>query len=506
MRLQIVLVQIMIDVLLFIVPVHGQEASREEQPANRSTLETSTNPPWTPSSNVPATVTEIQVSTGQVELRLSAPVAFHPGSVRGGVRRPRYYVDLTPALLNRHLPAISEVADGPVQRVRLSQHHAGTVRVVLDLREPSAFRVTPLTGPYRLLIAPDAGAVGAGQPAGDLAQRTAQTAETPQQEITAEKSSVASSSSIEWSLQAARTLASDFTPFLTPEPVLLKSSPLHDALLPIPVVFSVDWPWERVCQDRRCVSSGEGRSEAQKTEARAAGVVQSALEQTTVNVEALHQESHSYPAEVVAQGAGQTNRGTVMRELWMIVAAVSVVLSFLAGCGFVLLWNFRRQGRSPEKSEGWEARMVYLEEAMQRAGALNSSFFHSLEISQKRLEALLTQADLAERNLRRLLHQAAFAGGTQPGRTDSYATAALLLSEGEEAQHVARTLKLPLAQVRLLQELQQHVQKEKPASQAEKSAGLQTGGAMSSLLDKVKNGVNGVGGSGIHIAQNGQQL
>jgi hypothetical protein len=195
-----------------------------------------------------------------------------------------------------------------------------------------------------------------------------------------------------------------------------------------------------------------------------------------------------------------------MHELWMIVAAVSVVLSFLAGSGVVLLWNFRRRGRSPEKSEGWEARMVYLEEAMHRAGALNSSFFHSLEISQNRLEALLTQADVAERNLRRLLHQAAVAGGTQPGRTESYTTAALLLSEGEEAQHVARTLKLPLAQVRLLQELQQHAQKEKSASQAEKSTGLQNGGAMSSLLDDVKNGVNGIKGNGIHIAQNGRQL
>src|SRR5262249_10015039 len=151
----------------------------------------------------------------------------------------------------------------------------------------------------------------------------------------------------------------------------------------------------------------------------------------------------------------------------------------------------RKQDKQREKGEGWEARMAYLEEVVNRAGVLNSDFFHSLDLSQKRLESLLTQADVTEQNLRRLLHQALIGASPTGGRTDPYATAAFLLSEGEEVQQVARALKMPLAQVRLLQELRQDQQPEKTAGVQEKIADPPNTKVSVSLLKEATEQLNG---------------
>ena len=90
--------------------------------------------------------------------------------------------------------------------------------------------------------------------------------------------------------------------------------------------------------------------------------------------------------------------------------------------------------------------MSHLEDALQRAGVLNTEFFLSLESTQKRLELLLKRAEWTEQDLRSLLTRASGIGEKSGGKADQYATAALLLAEGEEAQQVARSLKLPLAQ------------------------------------------------------------
>jgi hypothetical protein len=199
--------------------------------------------------------------------------------------------------------------------------------------------------------------------------------------------------------------------------------------------------------------------------------------------------------------------GAVMRELGMAAMTAGVFLSFLAGIGVMALWNLRKRGRPTENGDGWEGRMAYLEEAVNRAGMLNNSFFHSLEVSQKRLEALLTQADVSEQHLRRLLHQAALTGERSTGRgADALATAALLLSEGEEVQQVARLLKLPMAQVRLLQEIRQSTRKEKSAGTPEKSTSHFVNAGAASSLNDLTTRLNGAAHNGIHLAQNEQSL
>src|SRR5262249_21245080 len=77
--------------------------------------------------------------------------------------------------------------------------------------------------------------------------------------------------------------------------------------------------------------------------------------------------------------------GTIMQQFWMILMGTSVVAAFLSGGGLMFLWNAHKRKAQPrearpreawpEKSDAWEARMAYLEEAVNRAGVLNSSFF-----------------------------------------------------------------------------------------------------------------------------------
>jgi len=197
----------------------------------------------------------------------------------------------------------------------------------------------------------------------------------------------------------------------------------------------------------------------------------------------------------------------IVQQFWITLMGASIVAAFLSGGGVVFLWNSRKRKAQPEKSDGWEGRMAYLEEAVNRAGMLNSSFFHSLEITQKRLEALLTQADLAEQNLRRLLHQSALSGEQLTGRsTDSYSTAAMLLAEGEDVQQVARVLKLPVAQVRLLRELRQSTQGEKSADPQEKVAEAPRGRSLAAGLKSFVTQLNGAPGDGTPLAHNGQTL
>lgn len=102
--------------------------------------------------------------------------------------------------------------------------------------------------------------------------------------------------------------------------------------------------------------------------------------------------------------------------------------------------------------------LTRLEEIVKSAELTNGTFFRSLELVHKNLESLLSRAEAAEQRLRTLLTQA------EAGRTDQYANAAVLLSEGKEAEQVAGMVGLSHAQVRLVQELRQIIGKEKKAT------------------------------------------
>jgi hypothetical protein len=273
------------------------------------------------------------------------------------------------------------------------------------------------------------------------------------------------------------------------------------------------WSWERFCQEAGCIQVGAEVFPTILQEQR------QLVSSTVVNAD-VPQDFDLGNEERNLEGLNYVG-GITMHQVWFTVMSVGVLLSFLAGVGVMVVRNRRQTGVRTEKSDGWETRMAYLEEAVNRAGVLNSSFFHSLEVTQKRLETLLSQADLAEQNLRRLIHHTTFVGEPPAGRgevavpvgdrdrSNVFVTAALLLAEGEDVQQVARRLKLPMTQVRLLQEIQQLTQpdaQEKSANPREKTAASQNTAQSISRVDDVLVQRNGTGRNGTRFAQNGQAL
>lgn len=474
-----------------------------------------------------AEMTAVRILSGQVELTLSAPAQFYGELLSGKTNRlSRYYVDISPASLSPSLRRSLESPDGPVQRVRIAQWRAGTVRVVLDLRGAYPCTVTTQTGPDRLLITVDGVAMVTESPSAPQAETKTSVADVtpvtpkgsapPRAAVVAVAFTVAPDKPLKPRLflqstptllfadtrTAAHAAAPDFSPFLAQSATV----PMRLVTVEQPVVstptFAVGWSWEEVCRESGCLQG----TEIAMTGSETVPALEEPVALVTVPAEAPREALPA--AEEAAHDFNQREGAIMMYKMWVIVIGVGVLLSFLAGVGVMLLWTSRKRGvTSAEQGDGWETRMAYLEEAVNRAGMLNSSFFHSLGLAQKRLETLLTQADLAEQNLRRLLHQAAFAGEKPATRTtDAYATAALLLAEGEEVQQVARVLKLPLAQVRVLRELQQHGQQEKTAETETKTAAPTGERAAVSVLEDLKIHLNGVKRGGMHLAQNGQHL
>ena len=101
----------------------------------------------------------------------------------------------------------------------------------------------------------------------------------------------------------------------------------------------------------------------------------------------------------------------------------------------------------------WSEKVIHLRDVVRGAELICKNLFQSVEAARKNMESLLDRADRAEKNLQRFINQ------VEEGKTDRYSSASHLLSEGKEVEQVARTLKLPLAQVRLVQELRWAVKK-----------------------------------------------
>jgi hypothetical protein len=439
-----------------------------------------------------ATVAALQVIPGEVVLSLSAPVEVHRDYLRSHDRKAdRCYVDLSPASFVSQSHSVFDLSTGPIQKVRISQFHESVVRVVLDLRGSHTCQVTSSAEPHRLILT--AGGAYVAQPTMNEPTVVQPPPRIQEPEESSPQEAVGSTAALPvmtWQIAQRWTL-------FTPEP--------EEASSPVVIapatgeVRNSDFPDD---QAPSTVPSNEPNLES----APSAQPLPPFVPEMVAPVKQLSASealaSPAFPQESTRIG------GEIVREFWMIMMGASILLSFLAGGGMMFLWNARNRGVQSEKNaksvnnDGWEARMAYLEEAVNRAGMLNSSFFHSLEITQKRLEALLTQADLAEQNLRRLLHQAAMAEGKSTGRnTDSYVTAASLLAEGEDVQQVARVLKLPVAQVRLLQELRKSTQGEKLATVPEKSAETQSGHRLVTGLKSFVTQLNGAPRDGMPLAQ-----
>lgn len=65
---------------------------------------------------------------------------------------PRLYIDLTAAKLSPHLKEPIPIESGLLRSVRAGQYNPDTVRVVLDLESVAAYKVFPLSDPFRIVI------------------------------------------------------------------------------------------------------------------------------------------------------------------------------------------------------------------------------------------------------------------------------------------------------------------------------------------------------------------
>ncbi|HXF75766.1 MAG TPA: hypothetical protein VNN13_06710, partial [Methylomirabilota bacterium] len=108
-------------------------------------------------------------------------------------------------------------------------------------------------------------------------------------------------------------------------------------------------------------------------------------------------------------------------------------------------------------------KLARLEEVVRSAQITNTSFFQSLELVQKNLEALIARAEGAEQRLRALMLQS----GAE--KKDPYRAAALLLSEGQPPQRVASMLNLPLPQVQIVSQLQKAAQEKKAVARRKRA-------------------------------------
>lgn len=123
----------------------------------------------------------------------------------------------------------------------------------------------------------------------------------------------------------------------------------------------------------------------------------------------------------------------------------------------LLVWWVARNRLAANHGEK-DQNLRQLEAVLKSSQLTNDSFFRSLELVQKNLEALLARAESAEQRIRNLM--------LQPGmeKREQYTAAALLLGEGQEPRRVASMLNLPLPQVEIVQELQRMGGKEKKAN------------------------------------------
>jgi|GEM_PF-2871515 len=147
-------------------------------------------------------------------------------------------------------------------------------------------------------------------------------------------------------------------------------------------------------------------------------------------------------------------------KLWREKQTAAVSGAFYFPLGAMLTSLLRRLKNRPGKRDD---RLARLEEVLRAAELTNNSFFRSLEMVQKNLEAVIVRAENAEQRLHALLTQ------TDLGKTDQYSSAALLLSEGKDPEQIARMLSLPLHQVRLVEQLRQAVRRE-PRAVASKAS------------------------------------
>ncbi len=89
----------------------------------------------------------------RVVIDLSGKVKFKVHLLKAHAGKPpRLYIDCTPARLSPYIKPLWRISDGLLYQVRVGQYRPKTVRIVLDLKSLSDYRVFFLNDPSRLVV------------------------------------------------------------------------------------------------------------------------------------------------------------------------------------------------------------------------------------------------------------------------------------------------------------------------------------------------------------------
>jgi N-acetylmuramoyl-L-alanine amidase len=102
-------------------------------------------------------VIDVQPVTGEdysrVIIDVSGDFKYKTDILKGdGIKPPRIYVDIYPAILGSNVAREIEIKDSHLKKIRVGQFNKNTVRVVLDLTSLTSYKIFKLKNPYQLIL------------------------------------------------------------------------------------------------------------------------------------------------------------------------------------------------------------------------------------------------------------------------------------------------------------------------------------------------------------------
>jgi N-acetylmuramoyl-L-alanine amidase len=89
----------------------------------------------------------------RVIINLTGDFAYKTDILEGSEKKPpRIYVDIYPAVLDKKIPKEIDIKDSHLLRIRIGQYNKTTVRVVLDLKSLTSYKIFKLKEPYQLIL------------------------------------------------------------------------------------------------------------------------------------------------------------------------------------------------------------------------------------------------------------------------------------------------------------------------------------------------------------------
>ncbi|NPA39038.1 MAG: LysM peptidoglycan-binding domain-containing protein [Thermodesulfobacteria bacterium] len=102
-------------------------------------------------------VVDVEPVTGEdysrIIIDVSGDFQYKADVLKGDSKHPpRIYVDIFPATLSSTVPREIDIKDSHLEKIRVGQFNKNTVRVVLDLKSLTSYKIFKLKNPYQLIL------------------------------------------------------------------------------------------------------------------------------------------------------------------------------------------------------------------------------------------------------------------------------------------------------------------------------------------------------------------